>query len=99
MKHEEIKLHSPALIGDFVREIIEGHDLSVSTGAAVLGVTRQALSNLVNRHGGLSSDMAMCIEKAFGVNEDTLLRMQTILEIAAARKREGEFVIERYMAA
>jgi plasmid maintenance system antidote protein VapI len=59
----EIKLHSPAHIGDFVREIIEGHDLNVTTGAAVLGVTRQALSNLVNRDCGLSSDMALRIER------------------------------------
>lgn len=95
----DIIMHSPAHIGDFVREIIEGHDLNVTTGAAVLGVTRQALSNLVNRHGGLSSDMALRIEKAFGVKMDTLLRMQTIWEIAEARKREGEFVIERYLAA
>lgn len=94
-----ITMHSPAHIGDFVREIIEGHDLNVTTGAAVLGVTRQALSNLVNRHGGLSSDMALRIEKAFGVKMDTLLRMQTIWEIAEARKREGEFVIKRYLAA
>ncbi len=99
MKHEEIRLHSPAHIGDFVREIIEGHNLNITAGASVLGVTRQALSNLVNRHGGLSSDIALRIEKAFGVKMDTLLRMQTIWEIAEARKREGEFVIEPYMAA
>jgi antitoxin HigA-1 len=47
--------------------------------------------------GGLSSDMVLRIEKAFGVKMDTLLRMQTIWEIAEARKREGEFVIERYL--
>lgn len=98
IRHEDIKLHRSAHIGDFVREIIEGHDLNITTGAAVLGVTRQALSNLVNRHGGLSSDMALRIEKAFGVKMDTLLQMQTIWEIAEARKREGEFVIERFLA-
>ncbi len=85
MERDEIKLHSPAHVSDFVREIIEGHGLNVTMGAAVLGVTRQALSNLVNHHFGLSSDMA--------------LRMQTIWEIAETRKREGEFEIERYVAA
>lgn len=95
----EIAMHSPAHIGAFVREIVEGHGLNVSTGAKVLGVTRQTLSILVNEHGGLSSEMALRIEKAFGVKMDTLLRMQTSWEIAEARKREGEVEVERYLAA
>mgnify|MGYP003507997533 CR=1 FL=1 len=66
MSKAAITLLTPAHIGDFVREILEGHELNVTTGAKVLGVTRQALSNLVNRRGRLSSDMALRIEKAFG---------------------------------
>ena len=73
----EIALHSPSHIGEFVREIVEGHDLNVSSAARLLGVTRQALSTLVNCNGGLSSEMALRLEKAFGVRMDTLLRMQT----------------------
>ena len=92
-------MHSPSHIGEFVREIVEGHDLNVSSAARVLGVTRQTLSILLNGHGGLSPDMALRLEKAFGVRMDTLLRMQTAWEIAEARKREGEFDIPRYMVA
>ena len=88
-KKTGIIMRSPAHIGDFVREILDGHELNVTTGARVLGVTRQALSNLVNRHGGLSSDMALRIEKAFGVKMDMLMRLQTMWEIAKARKWEG----------
>jgi antitoxin HigA-1 len=95
----EITMHSPSHIGAFVREIVVGHGLNVSAAARILGVTRQALSNLLNQHGGLSPDMALRIEKAFGVRMDTLLRMQTAWEIAEARKREGEFEIARYLAA
>ncbi len=95
----EIIMHSPSHIGAFVREIIEGHDLSVSAAARVLGVTRQTLSILLNQHGGLSSDMALRIEKAFGIRMDTLLKMQTAWEIAEARKRAGDFDIPRYLAA
>ena len=95
----EITMHSPSHIGVFVREIIEGHGLNVSSAARVLGVTRQTLSILVNEHGGLSPEMALRIEKAFGVKMDTLLRMQTAWEIAEARKREGEVEVERYLAA
>lgn len=95
----EISMHSPSHIGAFVREIVEGHGLNVSSAARVLGVTRQTLSILMNKHGGLSPEMALRIEKAFGVRMDTLLRMQTAWEIAEARKREGEVEVERYMAA
>jgi addiction module HigA family antidote len=94
----EIAMHSPAHIGAFVREIVEGHGLNVSTGARVLGVSRQTLSILVNENGGLSSEMALRIEKAFGIRMDTLLKMQTAWEIAEARKREGEIEIERFAA-
>ncbi len=72
---------------------------NVSSAARVLGVTRQTLSILLNQHCGLSPDMALRIEKAFGVRMDTLLRMQTAWEIAEARKRAGEFDIARYLAA
>lgn len=87
----------PSHIGAFVREIVEGHGLNVTTGAKHLGVTRQALSILMNAHGGLSSEMALRIEKAFGVKMDTLLRMQTAWEIAEARKREDKVRVERYV--
>ena len=99
LKGMEIAMHSPAHIGAFVREIIEEHDLNVTSAARVLGVTRQTVSILVNEHGGLSSEMALRIEKAFAVKMDTLLRMQTAWEIAEARKREGDFEIARYRAA
>jgi antitoxin HigA-1 len=99
MPGTEITLHSPSHIGAFVREIVEGHELNVTTGAKALGVTRQALSILMNCHGGLSSDMALRIEKVFGVPMDTLLRMQTALEIAEASKRDGEFDLPRFMSA
>ena len=95
----EITLHSPSHIGAFVREIVEGNGLNVSSGARVLGVTRQTLSILMNEHGGLSSDMALRLEKAFGVRMDTLLKMQTAWEIAEARRREGEVDIPRYATA
>ena len=95
----EIAMHSPAHIGAFVREVVEGHDLSVSAAARVLKVTRQTLSILLNERGGLSPDMALRIEKAFGVKMDTLLRMQTAWDIAEARKRQGEIAVERYLAA
>ena len=95
----EITMRSPAHIGAFVREIVEGNGLNVSAAAKVLGVTRQTLSILVNERGGLSPEMALRIEKAFAIKMDTLLRMQTAWEIAQARKYENDIVVERYLAA
>lgn len=88
--------HSPAHIGEFVHEILGGHDLTISAGARILGVTRQTLSTLVNCDGGLSSDMALRIEKAFGVDMALMLRMQTSYEIAAARNRASTIHVERF---
>ncbi len=90
----------PPHIGSFIRtEIIEAHGLNASTGAKALGVTRQALSALLNCHAGLSPDMALRLEKAFGVRMDTLLRMQTVYDIAQARTRESMIDVPRFEAA
>ncbi len=89
-----IRMKSPAHPGGFVKsEIIEALGLSVTDAATVLGVTRPALSALVNERARLSSEMALRIEKAFGVSMDTLMRMQNSFDIAQARKREGEIKV------
>ena len=86
--------------GDWLRtEIVEPHGLSVTDAARHLGVTRQALSNLLNAKAGLSADMAIRFEKAFGVRADTLLRMQTSHELAQARAHEGEIRVDRFRKA
>lgn len=86
-----IRMKSPAHPGGFVKgEIIEGLGLSITDAAKALGVTRAALSAFVNERARLSSEMALRIEKAFGVSMDTLMRMQNSFDIAQARKREGE---------
>ena len=86
-----LRLRSPAHPGSFVRaEIIEPLALNVTEAANVLGITRTALSTFLNERSSLSPDMALRIEKAFGVRMDTLMRMQNSYDIAEARKREGE---------
>ena len=79
-------------------EVIEPLDLSVTRAAKVLGVTRPALSALLNGRAALSPDMALRVEKAFGLKMDTLLRMQTAYEIAEARDREAAIKVKRYVA-
>ena len=95
-----IHMKNPAHPGGFVKsEIIEPLGLSVTAAAQVLGVTRATLSTLLNEHSQLSSEMALRIEKAFGVSMDTLMRMQNSYDIAQARKREGEIDVHRYRGA
>jgi antitoxin HigA-1 len=92
-----IRMKNPAHPGGFVKhEIIEPLDLSVTGAARVLGVTRPALSALLNERADLSPEMALRIEKAFGVSMDTLMHMQNSYDIAQARKREGEINVARF---
>jgi len=64
-------IKNPPHPGNFIRtEIIEPAGLSVTTAAAALRVSRPALSSLLNGNAALSGDMALRIEKAFGVKED-----------------------------
>jgi addiction module HigA family antidote len=78
-------------------EILDPLGLSVTKAAKVLSVTRPALSAVLNGRAGLSPDMALRVEKAFGVRMDTLLRMQTAFEIAEARNREANIKVKRYV--
>ena len=92
-----MRMLKPPHPGDFIRtEIIEPRGLSVTAAAQVLRVSRPALSSLLNGKADLSGDMALRIEKAFGVRMDTLLRMQASYDIARTRKRENVIRVRRF---
>src|SRR5271170_745910 len=89
-------MKNPPHPGDFIRtEIIAPAGLSVTAAAAALQVSRPALSSLLNGKADLSGDMALRVEKAFGVRMDTLMRMQSAYDIARTRKREKEIRVPR----
>ncbi|MGA2357967.1 MAG: HigA family addiction module antitoxin [Terriglobales bacterium] len=89
-------MKNPPHPGDFIRtEIIQPAGLSVTAAAIALGVSRPALSSLLNGKADLSGDMALRIEKAFGVQMDTLMRMQASYDIAQTRKREKKIHVRR----
>ncbi len=93
------RMASPAHPGQFIRmEIIEPLSLTVTEAAKALDVTRPALSALLNQRSSLSPEMALRIEKAFGVKMDTLLRMQTAYEIAEARRHESKIKVQPFVA-
>ncbi|ATI80608.1 HigA family addiction module antitoxin [Sphingobium yanoikuyae] len=92
-----VRLKDPTHPGWFVkRKIIESHGLSVTEAAQALGVTRPALSALLNGRAHLSPEMALRIEKAFGLSLDTLMQMQNSFDIAQVRKRAADIKVVRF---
>ena len=90
-------MKDPPHPGDFIRtEIIAPAGLSVTAAAGALRVSRPTLSSLLNGKASLSGEMALRIEKAFGVKMDTLMRMQSAYDIAQTRKREKEIHVRRF---
>ncbi len=91
-----LKMH-PSLtvnVGDWLKtEIVEPAGLTVTALAAHFGVSRQALSTLLNGRASLSADMAIRFEQAFCVKADTLLRMQAAYELAQARSHEADIKV------
>ena len=76
-------------------DCLEPLGLSVTEAADILGVTRQALNNLVNGKSGISPEMAIRLDKGFGGGAETWLRLQMAFDLAQARKREKQIVVKR----
>jgi addiction module HigA family antidote len=92
-----LRLKAPAHPGGFIKsEIVEPLGLSVTKAAETLGVTRAALSALLNERAKLSGEMALRLEKAFGVSMETLMRMQISYDIAEIRSRAGTIDVAPY---
>jgi antitoxin HigA-1 len=88
---------TPPHPGEFIRdEILDELGLNVGEAAEVLGVRRATLSDLVNGKAALSPEMALRIEKAFGVKMETLLELQTWHDAHAMRQRAGEINVKPY---
>jgi addiction module HigA family antidote len=92
-----IRLHSSFAVhpGAWLRaEVIAPYGLSVSAAAGHLKVARQSVSALLNCRSGLSAEMAIRFEKAFGVSADTLMRMQAAHDMAEAREQADAIEVE-----
>jgi len=79
-------------------DCLEALGLSVTAGAKVLGVTRQALNNLVNEKAGISPEMAIRLDKAFGGTAEAWLALQTAYDLAQARRKMLANDVKRYSA-
>ena len=83
-------MRKPPHPGEGIRDLIEEAKMTVTEAARKLGVTRQALNNLVTGRAGISPEMAIRLEKVFGGTAEQWLRVQTAYELAQARERERE---------
>ena len=89
-------MHDPPHPGGIVRrQCLEPLGLTVTRAAEGLGVTRQALSELLNGRTGVSAEMAIRLSKAFGSTPETWLGMQMAYDLWQARPRAGEIAVER----
>ena len=92
-----LRMKEPAHPGRFVRAvIIEPLGLTVTEAASALGVTRVALSRLINEQASLSPEMAIRLDKAFGADMETLMRMQNSFDIARAKRRMSDIRVARF---
>ena len=76
-------------------DCLEPLGLNVTKAAKCLGVSRKQLSDIVNCHSGISPEMAIRLDKAFGGGADTWLRVQAAYDLAKAMQRAGEINVER----
>ena len=94
-----MNMFDPPHPGEILREeCLVPLSLSVTKGAEVLGVTRQTLNNLVNEKSGISPEMAVRLEKAFGSEAGFWLRLQTAYDLARARKNTSLNEIRRFVS-
>lgn len=92
-----MRMLNPVHPGRFLKtEIIEAYGLSVTEAAKILRVSRPTLSSLLNAKADLSGEMAVRFEKAFGVDLETLMRMQNSYDIAQTRSRAKSIHVNRY---
>ena len=91
---------TPSHPGQFIRvEVIDELGLNITKAAEILGVRRATLSALLNGRAGMSAEMALRVEKAFGVSMDMLLRMQAWYDASQMRARAREMALQPYQPA
>jgi addiction module HigA family antidote len=97
LAHRQPPPDAPPHPGQYIRTAIIGPlGLSVKEAARALGVHRVALSRLLNEQASLSPEMAIRLEKAFGAELESLMRMQNAYDIARARAHEDHIKVRRY---
>jgi addiction module HigA family antidote len=94
-----LRMKNPPHPGFSVRvDCLEAHGLSVTEGAKILGVSRSALSHLVNESADLSWDMAIRLAKAFGSTPEGWMRLQFQCDAAQVEERSKKIKVKTFAA-
>jgi antitoxin HigA-1 len=93
-------MHNPPHPGEVIRELcLEPLDISVTAAARALGVTRKALSELLNGRSGVSPAMALRLAKAFDTTAESWLNLQQQYDLWQARRTVSVSKVKRLKAA
>ena len=88
-------MKNPNHPGDIIRDCLDELGVSVTDGAKALGVTRAALSRVINRRAGVSAEMAVRLEKAMGSTAGFWLRLQLNYDLSLIQARSGKIRVRR----
>src|SRR5580658_2419929 len=88
-------MKNPNHPGDIIRDCLDELCLSVTDGAKALGVSRAALSRVINRRAGVSAEMAVRLEKAIGSTAGFWLRLQLNYDLAQIQPRSRKIHVRR----
>lgn len=80
-------------------DCLEPLGLTVTKAAEILGVTRQTVNDLVHGRRGISPEMALRLDLAFGGGAATWLRLQAAYDLAQARQKADQLNVKRYVPA
>jgi antitoxin HigA-1 len=95
-----MEIHNPPHPGEVIRELcLEPLDISVTAAARALGVTRKALSELLNGRSGVSPAMALRLAKAFDTTAESWLNLQQQYDLWQARRTVSVSKVKRLKAA
>jgi antitoxin HigA-1 len=94
-KKRKQPMQNPVHPGLLVKECLDDLGLTVAEAAAALHITRQQLHNIVAGRSGVTPEMAIRFEKAFGSTADIWLRMQVNYDLAQARRHASEIMVAR----
>lgn len=96
IRHNDLQMKTPPHPGLSIRhDCLEPLGLSVTEAAKKLGVSRKQLSDIVNGHSGISPQMAIRLDKAFGGGANTWYRLQAAYDLAQAMKQADQIKVER----
>jgi addiction module HigA family antidote len=88
------RMKNPPHPGGLIKDNITEYGLSVAEAAEGLGVTRQQLYRVLRGENGVSPEMAVRLEKAFGGGADFWLRMQMSFDLAQVRLRAEKIKVK-----